>query len=119
MLKLIKKEEMKNRIFGFLKYFPDTDKFVKEFEENFPENPKDEYKLARNIVRKVYIHLGETNTGKTYTAMERLKEASLIAMPTNPKNKDVYAVGDEAKMIKDRLPQNVIVYSPIVNSTIQ
>lgn len=47
----------------------------KEFEENFPENPKDEYKLARNIRRKVYIHLGETNTGKTYTAMERLKEA--------------------------------------------
>ncbi len=33
MLKLIKKEEMKNRIFGFLKYFPDTDKFVKEFWE--------------------------------------------------------------------------------------
>ena len=47
----------------------------KEFEENFPENPKDEYKLARNIRRKVYIHLGETNTGKTYTAMERLKKA--------------------------------------------
>lgn len=47
----------------------------KEFEENFPENPKDEYKLARNIRRKVCIHLGETNTGKTYTAMERLKEA--------------------------------------------
>ncbi|MGG7058280.1 SUV3 family DEAD/DEAH box RNA helicase [Clostridium tertium] len=47
----------------------------KEFEENFPDNPKDEYKLARNIRRKVYIHLGETNTGKTYTAMERLKEA--------------------------------------------
>uniref|UniRef100_UPI002588A879 adenylosuccinate synthetase n=1 Tax=uncultured Clostridium sp. TaxID=59620 RepID=UPI002588A879 len=47
----------------------------KEFEENFPENPKDEYKLARNIERKVYIHLGETNTGKTFTAMERLKEA--------------------------------------------
>ena len=47
----------------------------KEFEENFPENPKDEYKLARNMLRKVYIHLGETNTGKTYTAMERLKEA--------------------------------------------
>lgn len=46
-----------------------------EFEENFPSNPKDEYKLARNLKRKVYIHLGETNTGKTYTAMERLKEA--------------------------------------------
>lgn len=47
----------------------------KEFEENFPSNPKDEYKLARNIKRKIYIHLGETNTGKTYTAMERLKVA--------------------------------------------
>lgn len=47
----------------------------KEFEENFPDNPKDEYKLARNINRKIYIHLGETNTGKTYTAMERLKIA--------------------------------------------
>ncbi len=45
-----------------------------EFEDNFPKNPKDEYRLARNIKRKVYIHLGETNTGKTYTAMERLKE---------------------------------------------
>ncbi|WP_291650896.1 helicase-related protein [Clostridium sp.] len=47
----------------------------KEFEENFPDNPKDEYSLARNIKRKIYIHLGETNTGKTYTAMERLKVA--------------------------------------------
>lgn len=47
----------------------------KEFEENFPDNPKDEYRLARNINRKIYIHLGETNTGKTYTAMERLKVA--------------------------------------------
>ena len=46
-----------------------------DFEKNFPKNPKDEYKLARNIKRKIYIHLGETNTGKTYTAMERLKEA--------------------------------------------
>lgn len=48
---------------------------AREFEENFPENPKDEYKLARNIKRKIYIHLGETNTGKTYNAMERLKVA--------------------------------------------
>ncbi len=47
----------------------------KEFEENFPDNPKDEYKLARNIKRKIHVHLGETNTGKTYTAMERLKVA--------------------------------------------
>lgn len=48
-----------------------------------------------------------------------LKEASMIAMPTNPKNKEVYAVGEQAKIIKDRLPQNVIVYSPISNGVIQ
>ncbi len=48
-----------------------------------------------------------------------LKEASMIAMPTNPKNKEVYAVGNNAKKLKDRLPQNVMVYSPISNGTIQ
>lgn len=46
-----------------------------EFEKNFPENPKDEYPLARNMERKFYIHLGDTNTGKTYNAVERLKTA--------------------------------------------
>lgn len=48
---------------------------AKEFEENFPNNPKDEYPLARRIKRKFYIHLGDTNTGKTYNAIERLKTA--------------------------------------------
>lgn len=48
---------------------------AKEFEENFPDNPKDEYQLARRVKRKFYIHLGDTNTGKTYNAIERLKTA--------------------------------------------
>ncbi|MBU3180918.1 helicase-related protein [Clostridium psychrophilum] len=48
---------------------------IKEFEENFPDNPKDEYTEARNMDRRVYIHLGDTNTGKTYNAVERLKTA--------------------------------------------
>lgn len=47
----------------------------KEFEETFPDNPKDEYKQARSMKRKFYIHIGDTNTGKTYTALERLKTA--------------------------------------------
>lgn len=46
-----------------------------EFEENFPDNPKDEYSFARAMKRKIYIHLGDTNTGKTYNAVERLKTA--------------------------------------------
>jgi len=47
-----------------------------EFDRIFPVNPKDEYKETRKIKRKIYLHLGETNTGKTYNAMQRLKEAS-------------------------------------------
>ena len=46
-----------------------------EFDRVFPDNPKDEYKEARRIKRKIYLHLGETNTGKTYNAIERLKTA--------------------------------------------
>ena len=45
------------------------------FEEAFPENPKDEYMATRRMKRKVYVHLGDTNTGKTYNAVERLKTA--------------------------------------------
>lgn len=38
-------------------------------------NPKESYQEARKINRKFYIHLGETNTGKTYEAREALKRA--------------------------------------------
>ena len=47
----------------------------KEFEDNFPLNPKDEYPRARSMRRKFFIHLGDTNTGKTHNAIERLKKA--------------------------------------------
>lgn len=46
-----------------------------EFEKAFPKNPKDEYVKARQIKRKFYLHLGDTNTGKTYNAMEALRKA--------------------------------------------
>jgi ATP-dependent RNA helicase SUPV3L1/SUV3 len=48
----------------------------REFDRVFPENPKNEYADARKFERKFYLHLGETNTGKTYNAVQRLKEAS-------------------------------------------
>jgi len=44
-----------------------------EFDRVFPANPKDEYTEARRYKRSFYLHLGDTNTGKTYNAMERLK----------------------------------------------
>jgi ATP-dependent RNA helicase SUPV3L1/SUV3 len=48
----------------------------KEFDRVFPKNPKDEYKETRRIKREFYLHLGETNTGKTYNAMQRLKSSN-------------------------------------------
>jgi len=47
---------------------------AEEFEKNFPDNPKNEYREARGMERKFIIHLGDTNTGKTYNAIERLKK---------------------------------------------
>ncbi|MDP4152517.1 MAG: helicase-related protein [Bacillota bacterium] len=46
-----------------------------QFEKYFPDNPKDEFEDARKIKRKFFLHLGATNTGKTYNALERLKTA--------------------------------------------
>lgn len=46
----------------------------KEFERVFPQTPKEEYPQARKYKRKFYLHLGATNTGKTYNAIQRLKE---------------------------------------------
>lgn len=46
------------------------------FQTHFPQNPKDEYQEARAIRRKVYLHLGQTNTGKTYQAIQRLKQST-------------------------------------------
>ena len=42
------------------------------FNRCFPANPKDEYPKARKTRRKFILHLGETNTGKTYHAIQRL-----------------------------------------------
>ncbi len=48
----------------------------RDFKRVFPSNPKEEYPLARRLKRKFYLHLGDTNTGKTYNAIKALKESS-------------------------------------------
>lgn len=48
-----------------------------------------------------------------------LNEPSLIAMPTNPKIKEVKAIGIDAKRIIGRVPENIAIFSPISNSIIQ
>ena len=44
-----------------------------EFRKRLPKNPADEYPEARQQKRTFYLHLGDTNTGKTYQALQRLK----------------------------------------------
>lgn len=46
---------------------------AQEYSELLPENPKEEYPMARQMKRKFILHLGDTNTGKTYNALQRLK----------------------------------------------
>lgn len=41
-----------------------------------PVHPKGDYPKARKMKRKFYLHLGETNTGKTYHAMKKLELGS-------------------------------------------
>ena len=47
---------------------------AEEYNCLLPENPKDEYPMARAMKRKFFLHLGETNTGKTYRALQCLKQ---------------------------------------------
>jgi len=48
-----------------------------------------------------------------------LKEPSLIAMSTNLKDREIKAVGNEAKNLIARTPQNISIFSPISNGVIQ
>lgn len=46
-----------------------------ELKEIILDNPIDEYKEARAMKRHFILHVGDTNTGKTYSSIERLMEA--------------------------------------------
>lgn len=55
LLKLRTKEEMKNRLFGFLKHFPDTDEFVAEFWEKHEYKIKDFWKNKKSHKNDIII----------------------------------------------------------------
>lgn len=53
-----------------------TDITVKKSLEGMIEfNPKNEYPMARKMIRQFTIHVGETNCGKTYESLQCLKKA--------------------------------------------
>lgn len=47
-----------------------------EMKENAPISPIDYYPEARKLNRHFILHVGGTNTGKTYNSLQRLKEVS-------------------------------------------
>ena len=55
-------------------YVPES--ISRQLSEILEVNPKNEYPGARCMNRKFYIHVGGTNTGKTYQGIQRLKEAA-------------------------------------------
>ena len=46
-----------------------------EIEEIILDDPIDEYEEARSMKRHFYLHVGETNTGKTHASIQRLMDA--------------------------------------------
>lgn len=76
-----------------------------EFNRTFPKNPKNEYRETRRYKRKFYLHLGETNTGKTYNAMEALKK-SKKGVYLSPLR--ILALENYEKLNKEGVPCNLI-----------
>lgn len=52
-----------------------AEKTQEEIEKLLPVNPIDAYPDARCLLRHFILHVGATNTGKTYQSLQRLKEA--------------------------------------------
>lgn len=69
------KEIMNSNFLQMLKTVYVTENIKTQLKETLSENPKDEFPLARSIKRHFIINVGETNTGKTYNAIQRLKES--------------------------------------------
>lgn len=85
---------------------------TKEFQRLLPENPKDEYTYARQIKRKFILHLGETNTGKTYDALMRLKESrsGVYLAPLR-----ILALENFERLNKEGLPCNLLTGEEEIN----
>lgn len=60
--------------FCYLTYYV-PDSISRELSEVLAVDPKNEYPGARCMSRRFFIHVGGTNTGKTYESLQRLKEA--------------------------------------------
>ncbi len=68
-----KKEYLQSGMMAVLAAYHIPKQVREEFQRLLPKAPHLEYPQARRMKRTFYLHLGETNTGKTYQALMRMK----------------------------------------------
>ena len=75
-------------------------KVQEEIKNKLPSEIKDYYTIARNISRKFILHIGPTNSGKTYESLEKFKQAEsgVYLAPLR-----LLALEVQEKMIQDKL----------------
>jgi len=83
LLKLKSKEQMKNRVFSFLKEFPDTDAFVKEFWESHEKKIKDFW--ANKKLHDKDIIISASGYFWLKPIADKYKVKDLFATQINPK----------------------------------
>ena len=95
-----------------------------EIQDVIVNNPIEEYEEARNMKRHFYLHIGETNTGKTYSSIERLMDADtgVYLAPLR-----LLALEIQDKLNSNNIPcslltgeeEDIINYSSHISSTIE
>lgn len=80
-------------------------------------NPTEMYPLARSITRKFYLHVGPTNSGKTYSALQRLKESEsgIYCGPLRLLAWEVYERLNEAGIVCDLVTGQDKINAPDAN----
>ena len=87
LLKLRTKEEMKTKLFSFLKHFPDTDKFVEEFWEKHEKKLKSFWLNKKSHKKDIIISASAYFWLKPIA--EKYKVYDLFATDMNPKTGEV------------------------------
>ena len=73
---IIKERIVKTKLLYCYENFYLEDALKNNIKDNILEIPEDEYVEARKLKRNFILHVGPTNSGKTYEAIERLKTAN-------------------------------------------
>ena len=83
--KLVEKlpvEKIKNKMMVHYNQYCENVEALNEYERMseavmtaIPEHIKDAYPKARMMKRKFVLHIGQTNSGKTFTALQKFREA--------------------------------------------